>query len=64
MLNHHEDSELRMAAFIQVMKCDPSSSLLEVQKNLNNERDVEYKTFVVKYLRNMLNSRRPEYEQR
>lgn len=64
MLNHYEDSELRMAAFTQVMKCDPSASLLEVQKNLNNEKDVEYKTFVVKYLKNMLCNKRPEYEQR
>lgn len=61
MLNHFEDSELRMAAFIEVMKCDPSSSLMEVQKHLNEERDVEYKTFVVKYLKNMLNNRQPEY---
>ena len=65
IMNHQqEDSEVRIAAFAMVMKCDPSSSLLAVQKQLNQENDLEFKTFVVRYLKNYLHRREPGYQQR
>lgn len=64
-MNHQqEDSEVRIAAFAMVMKCNPSSSLLAVQKQLNQENDLEFKTFVVRYLKNYLHRSEPGYQQR
>ena len=64
MNNQQEDSEIRVASYLVVMRCNPSSSLLAVQKQLGQEQDKEYKTFVVQHLKNILHRREPGYQQR
>ncbi|XP_067947351.1 vitellogenin-like [Watersipora subatra] len=62
MLQHHADSELRIAAFVMLMRCNPTASLLEIERYINSDPDREYKTFVVQYMRNMLETEQPECE--
>lgn len=54
MMNRNEETSVRVAAFMMLMKCRSVTPLVELQKTLNTEQDIEFKTFVVKHMKNVL----------
>jgi len=54
MMNRNDETSVRVAAFVILMKCQSSTPLIELQKCLNEEPDVEFKTFAVQYMKNFL----------
>ena len=62
LLNHNEESEVRAAALVIALYCEPS--LTQMHRMLNNEPDRDFKTYAVKLLRNALTLRLKEFNPR
>ena len=62
LLNYNEESEVRAAAFIIALHCQPSFT--QMRRMLNNEPDRDFKTFTVKFMKNILTLRLKEFESR
>ena len=62
-MNSNTDTELRVAAFVMLMKTNPCSSLVLMQKRLDRDPDYEFKSFVVSYMKNVLENQEPICQQ-
>lgn len=58
--DHTEDSELRIAAYLTIMKCQTPEVLHSVRSTLAGEKNTQVLSFVISHLVNRKNSTGPD----
>lgn len=62
LLNNANPVQKRIAAYLVLVKDPQRSELAQLADALSNEQDIQFKTFVISHINNILSSTNPETE--